>query len=60
MGEVYIFIFGKNVCSVLYALPYWHRSTDSICVVAMGAIHFSVCVASIAHTFYFGGKKNEI
>ena len=37
----------------LYALPYWYRSANSICVVAMEAIHFSVCVASVAHTFLF-------
>ncbi len=43
----------------LYALSVYERkSANSICVVAIGAMHFSVCVTSVAHTFYFyGGKK---
>lgn len=29
------------------------KSANSICVVAMGAIRFSVCVTSVAHTFLY-------
>lgn len=37
-----------------------HECANSICVVAMGVIHFLVCVTSVAHTFLiYGGKENE-
>ena len=53
IGEVYPFLlFGKNVCSAFVCFAVFGRKfTNSICVVAMGAIRFSVCVASVAHTF---------
>jgi len=41
----------------LYALPYWYRFANSICVVAMGAMHFSVCVTSVVALFYFWRKE---
>ncbi len=31
------------------------KTTNSICVVQIGVMHFSVCVASVAHTFLMGG-----
>lgn len=34
-----------------------YKSANSICVVTMGATHFSVCAASVAHTFYLGEQK---
>ncbi len=41
IGEVYLFTFGKNVCSISYALPFYVRViSNSICVVAIGVIHF--------------------
>lgn len=37
-----------------------YKSTNSICVVAIGVIHFSVCVTSVTHTFYIlGGNMME-
>ena len=53
IGEVYIFISVKMYALFLYALPCGYKSANSICVVAMGAMHFSVCVTSVAHTFLF-------
>ena len=40
------FYFGKNVRSFLALL-----SGTECCVAAIGAVRFSVCVASVAHTF---------
>lgn len=53
------FSFGKNVCSafVYFAFFQEYKSAKSICVVAIGVIHFSVCVASVAHTFLFWRKR---
>lgn len=57
----YTFLFlVKMYALFLYALPYWYRSANSICVVAMGAIRFSVCVASVAHTFLILKVQNEL
>ena len=59
VGEVYVFTFGKNVCSAFVRFAFFgHKSAKSICAVAIGVIHFSVCVASVAHTFYFGSILN--
>ena len=43
-----------------YALPFCARNVDSICVVAKGAIRFSVRVTSVSRTFLFGkGKRMD-
>lgn len=40
MGEVYIFLLRKNVCSAFVCFAETVEPANSICVVAIGAMHF--------------------
>ena len=59
MGEVYFFLFGKNVCSASYALPFCARLRFNLCG-SNGSYVFR-CVASAAHLFYIltGGYMSK-
>jgi len=58
IGEVYIFLIIKK-CMLRFCMlcPVRNESANSICVVAMGAIHFLVCVTPVAHTFLIWRKN---
>ena len=55
-GEVYPFYFlVKNVCSVFVCFAFFVQDyADSICVVAMGAIHFFGASLIGAHFLFYG------
>lgn len=51
------FYFGKNTDAPL--LSYTFVSYARFCLATIGVMCFSVCVTSVAHTFYFGGNFME-